>query len=432
MQRAGCVISLTVGLIKIQISALDLSLFIARRYLLAKKSQNVINIISAISVVGVATGTMALIVILSVFNGFDSLIKSLFSVFDPELEISLVEGKTFTVHGDERFDAVKDHPGLLYFTEVLEENALLMYGDRQHIATMKGVDENYVEHSQLEGSMVDGEFKLSDEYSNDFAVIGRGMANVLGVGLSFITPLEIYIPRRTARTIMIPEQAFNRRLIFPSGVFSVEQEFDMSYLLVPISFARDLLEYDKEVSAIELGLKDGFRESEVIGEIEAILGDEFRVLNRYQQHEWLYKVMETEKWAIFLILSFILLVASFNIIGSLTMLIIEKKKDIAVLKSMGAGESLIRRIFLFEGWMISSVGAAGGLLLGFLISYAQMEFGIIKLYGAGTFIIDAYPVELQLADFVYVFFTVLAIGFFAALVPVRYITRRFFAVSEQL
>jgi lipoprotein-releasing system permease protein len=198
---------------------LDLSLFIARRYLLAKKSQNVINIISAISVVGVATGTMALIVILSVFNGFDSLIKSLFSVFDPELRISLVEGKTFLVEGDSRFDAVKRHPGVLYFTEVLEENTLVMYGDRQHIATMKGVGKNYVESSGLDRMLVDGEFKLTDEYNNEFAVIGRGMANVLGVGLSFLTPLEVYIPRRSARPGMIAEQAFNRELIFPSGVF---------------------------------------------------------------------------------------------------------------------------------------------------------------------------------------------------------------------
>lgn len=409
-----------------------LPFFIARRYLLAKKSQNVINIISAISVVGVATGTMALIVILSVFNGFDSLIKSLFSVFDPELEISLVEGKTFVTAGDSRFEKVKDHPGIYYFTEVLEENALLMYDDRQHIATMKGVGDNYAEYSGLDRMIVDGRFMLKDEYDNQFAVIGRGMANVLGVGLSFITPLEVYIPRRTAGFTLNPEDAFNRKIIFPEGVFSVEQEFDMSYIIVPIGFARNLLDYENEVTAVELGIREGFSENVVREEIQEILGDEFSVLNRYQQHEWLYKVMETEKWAIFLILSFILLVASFNIIGSLTMLIIEKKKDIAVLTSMGASENLIRKIFLFEGWMISVVGALSGLILGFLISFAQMEFGLIKLYGAGTFIIDAYPVELQFPDFIYVFLTVLAIGFVAALVPVRYIIRRIFGSSGQL
>jgi lipoprotein-releasing system permease protein len=382
--------------------------------------------------VGVAIGTMALIVILSVFNGFDSLIKSLFSIFDPELEISLVEGKTFTVSGDSRFEEVKNHPGILYFTEVLEENALLMYDERQHIATLKGVGENYADHSGLDRMMVEGELKLRDEYGNNFAVMGRGLANTLAVGLNFITPLEIYIPRRTARITMDPMQAFNRRLLFPSGVFSVEQEIDHSYVLVPLGFARELLEYSDEVTSIELGVREGLRESVVREEIGDILGEEFRVLNRYQQKEWLYKVMRTEKWAIFLILGFILMVASFNIIGSLTMLIIEKKKDIAVLKSLGAGEKLIRRVFLFEGWMISVVGAVAGLLLGLAICLVQMEFGIIKLYGSGAFIIDAYPVELQLPDFFYVFFTVLLIGLFAALIPVRYITRRVFKDSEQL
>jgi lipoprotein-releasing system permease protein len=414
---------------------MNLPLFIARRYLFARKSQNAINIISAISVVGVATGTMALIVILSVFNGFDSLIKSLFSVFDPDLEISLAEGKTFIPEGDSRFDAVKNHPGVLYYTEVLEENALLMYGERQHIATLKGVGENFAGSSGLEKMIVEGSLKLRDEYNNSFAVIGRGLANVLGVGLNFITPLDIYVPRRTASMAAIitnPEQAFNRKMIFPSGVFSVEQELDMSYVVIPVEFARELLEYQGEVTSIELGLRENFRESQVKGELQQLLGDEFVVKDRYQQHEWLYKVMASEKWAIYLILSFILLVASFNIIGSITMLIIEKKKDMAVLKSLGAGEKLIRKIFLFEGWMISFGGAIAGLILGLLICLAQMEFGLIKLYGDGAFIIDAYPVELQLSDFFHVLGIVLLIGFFAALIPVNYITRRIFRSAEQL
>lgn len=411
---------------------MDLSLYIARRYLIAKKSQNVINIISAISVVGVATGTMALIVILSVFNGFDSLIKSLFSVFDPELEIRLVEGKTFIAVGDSRFEEVRNHPGVLYFTEVLEENALVMYGERQHIATIKGVGDNYVEYSGLDRMLVEGNFRLRDDNNNNFALMGRGLANVLAVGLNFITPLEIYVPRRTASVTVNPEQAFNRRLLFPSGIFAVEQGLDMSYMILPLDFSRELLEYTDEVTSIELGISPGFRESVVHEELQAIVGDDFNVMNRYQQQEWLFKVMQTEKWAIFLILGFILMVASFNIIGSLTMLIIEKKKDIAVLKSLGAGETLIRRIFLFEGWMISVVGAVAGLLLGLLICVVQIEFGIVKLYGSGAFIIDAYPVELQLPDFIYVFFTVLFIGFFAALLPVRFITRRLFSEVDQI
>lgn len=412
---------------------MNLPFYIAKRYLLAKKSQNVINIISAISVVGVATGTMALIVILSVFNGFDSLIKSLFSVVDPPLEISLVEGKTFVAEDDSRFDAVKKHPGVLYFTEVLEENALLMYGERQHIATLKGVGDNYVEFSGLERMMVEGRFRLIDEMGNRYAVMGRSLAWVMAVGLNFVTPLEVYIPRRSAGLGLttVPSQAFNRKLIFPSGLFAVEQEFDMNYVIVPIAFVREMLEYSNEVSSIELGVSGNFRESVVHEEIREILGDEFRVRNRYQQHEWIYKVMQSEKWAIFLILSFILLVASFNIIGSLTMLIIEKRKDMAVLKSMGAGDSMITRIFLFEGWMISVVGAVAGLLLGLAICLVQLRFGVIKLYGSGSFIIEAYPVEMQLPDFFYVFFTVLLIGFLAAWIPVRYIIRRFSALPDR-
>lgn len=411
---------------------MNLPLFIAKRYLLAKKSHNVINIISAISVVGVATGTMALIVILSVFNGFDSLLKSLFSVFDPPLKISLVEGKTFVAEGDSRFDAVRDYPGVLHFVEVVEENALLVYGERQHIATLRGVGDNYAESSDLGGMMVEGSFRLRDEYDNNFALMGRSLAWVMSVGLNFVTPLEVYIPRRTAGITTITEQMFNRRIIFPSGLFAVEHEIDMSLVLVPIDFIRDLLEFSHEVTSIEITLREGFRESAVQREIQEILGDQFRVQNRYQQHEWLYKVMQMEKWAIFLILTFILMVASFNIIGSLTMLIIEKKKDIAVLKSMGAGEKLITRIFIFEGLMISVAGALGGLLLGLLICVVQIEFGVVKLYGSGAFIIDAYPVELQLPDFIYVFLTVLFIGFLAAIIPVRYMSRRLFIDSEQL
>jgi lipoprotein-releasing system permease protein len=414
---------------------MNLPFFIARRYLLAKKSQNVINIITAISVVGVAIGTMALIVLLSVFNGLDSLIKSLFSVFDPEIEITLAEGKTFIAESDSRFQTVMNHPGVVYFTEVLEENALLMYGDRQHVAILKGVGDNYAMNSGLEGMLTEGSLMLKDDYNNNYAVIGNGVADILNVGLNFITPLDIYIPRRTATLSSFtvnPERAFNRKMIFPSGIFSVEQEFDNSYVVIPIGFARGLLEYEHEVTAIELGLSPGFRESEVIADIQAIMGDEFRVLNRYQQHEWLYKVMKTEKWGIYLILSLVLLVASFNIIGSLTMLIMEKKKDLIVLKSLGAPEKMIRKIFLFEGWMISIAGALAGLILGFFIAIIQMKFGIVKLYGTGSFLIDSYPVELRGPDFFYVLATVLFIGLLASVFPVRYITRRIFNRAEQL
>lgn len=408
-----------------------LPLYIAKRYLLAKKSQNVINIISAISVAGVALGTMALIVILSVFNGFDNLIRSLFSVFDPDLKIEIVEGKTF-VPDEKIIEKIRNHPGIVHYSEVLEENALLVYDDRQHVVRMKGVDENFINVSGIDTMMIRGEYLLTDAHNNYYTVMGRGVGNILSVGLSFITPVNIYIPSRTAPLTLSPERAFNRQIIFPSGIFSVEQEIDTEYILVPIPFARQILEFENEVTSLHIKLADGFREKIVRGDLQDMLGEDYRVMDRYEQHEWLHKLMQTEKLAIFLILSFIILVASFNIIGSLTMLIIEKKKDMAVLRSLGADRKLIHRIFLIEGWMISVAGALAGLLTGAVFCILQMEYELIKLYGAGTFIIDAYPVDLRFMDFIYVFFTVIFIGFLSAWYPARYVMKHYLSEDEQL
>lgn len=410
---------------------MKLPFYIAWRYLFAKKSQNVINIISAISVVGVALGTMALIVVLSVFNGFDTLIKSLFSVFDPDLKIELVEGKTF-VPDDLITEQIEDHPGILYYSEILEENALLVYDERQHVVRMKGVDENYRNVSGVDTMIIQGDFILTDEHNNHYTVMGRGVGNILAVGLNFITPVNVYIPSRTAPPTLSPERAFNRQIIFPSGIFSVEQEFDMEYILVPISFARLMLEYEKEVTSMHIKVADGFRDRTVKNDLQNLFGDDFRVLDRYEQHEWLYRLMQTEKWAIFLILTFIILVASFNIIGSLTMLIIEKKKDMAVLKSLGADKKIIHRIFLLEGWMISVAGALTGLVIGTVVCLLQMEYEIIKLYGTGTFIIDAYPVELQFLDYIYVFLAVVFIGFISAWYPARYVIKHYLSEEDTL
>ncbi len=410
---------------------MKLPFYIAWRYLFAKKSQNVINIISAISVVGVALGTMALIVVLSVFNGFDTLIKSLFSVFDPDLKIELVEGKTF-VPDDLITEQIEDHPGILYYSEILEENALLVYDERQHVVRMKGVDENYRNVSGVDTMIIQGDFILTDEHNNHYTVMGRGVGNILAVGLNFITPVNVYIPSRTAPPTLSPERAFNRQIIFPSGIFSVEQEFDMEYILVPISFARLMLEYEKEVTSMHIKVADGFRDRTVKNDLQNLFGDDFRVLDRYEQHEWLYRLMQTEKWAIFLILTFIILVASFNIIGSLTMLIIEKKKDMAVLKSLGADKKIIHRIFLLEGWMISVAGALTGLVIGTVVCLLQMEYEIIKLYGTGTFIIDAYPVELQFLDYIYVFLAVVFIGFISAWYPSRYVIKHYLSEEDTL
>jgi len=402
---------------------MNLSFYIAKRYLLAKKSQNVINIISGISVIGVAVGTMALIIVLSVFNGFDELIKSLYSTFDPEIKISLAEGKTFSPATPE-FETVKNLIGVQYFSEVLEENVLLKYGDWQYIATLKGVDDKFEYVTGIDTMIVEGVFKLMDK-NRPYAVVGQGVAYYLSIGLNFLNPLNIYSIRRTGNISINPEQAINRKFIFPSGIFSIEQEHNVKYVIVPISFARDLLGYGQEVSAIEIKLNPNADHYAAEEEIQSILGDEFRVQNRNEQNELFYRIMKSEKWAIFFILTFILIVASFNIIGSLTMLILDKKEDINTLRSLGASNQLIKKIFLLEGWMISILGAIFGLIIGSLIAWLQAEYGLIKLNSSGSFIIDAYPVVYKFTDVLKIFITVLFIGLLAALYPVRYISRRF-------
>ena len=402
---------------------MNLPFFIASRYLLAKKSQNAINIISGISVAGVAIGTMALITVLSVFNGFDSIIKSLYNSFEPELKITIAEGKTFDP-GMYSFDEIKKNTSVEYYSEVLEENVLLRYGDRQHIATVKGVDGQYHRVTGVDSMMVDGVYSLWDG-ERPMAVVGLGVAYHLAIGLNFLNPINIYVIRRGGNISMNPERAIKRRFIFPSGMFSIEQEINSRYLLVPLAFARELLQHSTEVSAIELKLEEDCDGDLVQQEIQGILGDKFLVKNRNEQNELFYRIMKSEKWAIFFILSFILVIASFNVIGSLTMLILDKKNDITTLDSMGASASLIKRIFLLEGWMISISGAVIGLILGSLISWLQAKYGLIKLSGSGSFIIDAYPVVFQLQDVAKVFLTVIAIGFLAAWIPVRYLSRKY-------
>jgi lipoprotein-releasing system permease protein len=401
----------------------NLPFYISKRYLFSKKSQNVINIISGISVVGVATGTMALIVILSVFNGFDELIKSLYSTFDPEIKIILSEGKTFSPVSP-AFSDVRNHRKVIHFAEVLEENVLLRYDERQYIATMKGVDDEFVNVTGIDTMIIEGDFILMDK-NRPYAVIGQGVAYYLGVGLTFLNPINVYSIKRTGNIPMNPEQAISRKFIFPSGIFSIEQEHNIRYIIVPISFARELLGYQDEVSAIELKLLPGTDIELLQKEIKQIIGNEFLVQNRNDQNALFYRIMKSEKWAIFFILTFILIVASFNIIGSLTMLILDKKEDIKTLRNLGASNTLIRRIFLMEGWMISILGAIIGLIIGSLIAWLQARFGFIKLSGSGSFIIDAYPVVYKFPDVLKVFFTVILIGFLAAWYPVRYISRKF-------
>ncbi|MCK4568677.1 MAG: FtsX-like permease family protein [Bacteroidales bacterium] len=404
---------------------MNLSLYIARRYLISKKSHNIINVISGISVMGIMVGTMALIVVLSVFNGFESLVSSLYNSFNPDLEITIKKGKTFTleqVHADK----IREIPGVLFLTEVVEENALLKNGSRQYIARMKGVGDEFRQMTAIDSAIIDGEYIL--QYGQKACgVFGAGISYHLGVfPEDFAEPVSIYVPSRTAGFKPGLEQPFNQGNVIPAGVFSIQQDFDLSIVLVPIWFARELLEYTNELTALEIGLSGDVNMRDAKSSIKEILGEDFFVKDRYEQEELLYKIMNAEKWVIFLILAFILMIATFNVIGSLSMLIIDKQKDIAVLHSLGANNTLIKRIFLLEGLLISLIGAIFGLILGGLLSWIQQEFGIIRLgQGEGFFIIDAYPVEVRGVDFLYVFLTVFVIGYFAAWLPARMISRKY-------
>jgi lipoprotein-releasing system permease protein len=407
-----------------KLSELRFPFFISKRYLIAKKSHSAINIISVISLFGVATGTMALIVVLSVFNGFDGLIRSLFNSFDPDIKITLVEGKTF-IPDSVKYIKLQAIQGINTIAEVVEENALIQYRDKQYIATIKGVSSNFIDVSGIDKKITEGKFMLQNG-AVSYAVVGQGVAYYLSVGLNLADPLVLYVPRRKAEISIIPEEAFNKKYIVPSGIFSIEQDFDAKYVLVPLQYARDILEYNKEVTALEIKVKPGVNIDKVQHEIAALVGPGFYVKNRFQQQELFYKIMKSEKWAIFFILTFILIVASLNIISSLTMLVLDKKKDISTFSHMGADWKTIRKIFLFNGWFNSMAGAIAGVILGILICWLQTRYGFVKLQGSGSFVIDAYPVKIVFSDILLVLGTVLLIGFVTSWIPVRVISRKYF------
>jgi lipoprotein-releasing system permease protein len=407
-----------------------LSVYIAKRYLFARKSRNAINIISAVSVAGVAVGTMALIIVLSVFNGLEGMVSTIFNTFDPNLKITAAEGKVF-VADSARLMRLSEAKGIEAYSLTLEENALLKYGDRQYIAIIKGVDDNFTKVTGIDSSMSDGEFKLRSVGDHrPEAVIGIGVANYLGVNVNFITPIQIWIPRRTGSINLNPENAFIRKYIFPSGIFEIEQEFDSKYVFIPIDFIRELLEYNNEISSIEIKTDGSEDINKVQSSVKKIFEGNFVVKNRLEQQDIFYKVMRSERLAIFIILTLILLIASFNIIGSLTMLIIEKERDIEILKSLGADNSLIKKIFIFEGWMISIIGALAGIVLGFIICWIQQRYGLIKL-NSESLIMSSYPIILKLKDFIIVPATVLLIGFWAAWYPVRFLTKKYLLKNEK-
>lgn len=399
--------------------------YIARRYLRSKKSHNIINIISIISVVGVLVGTLALIVVLSVFNGFEDLVKSLYSSFDPDFKITAKTGKTFEKSLIPQSEILKLQ-GVVSYSEVVEENALLKHKNEQVIVTMKGVSDAYLKNNPLEAMLYDGQMLLKEDQIN-YSIMGYLVAYNLGVRLfDPNSPVTIYVPRRTASRISTLNQSFNSGVVIPSAVFAIQQEIDSKYIVVPIDMARKLMEYDSTiVTSVEVRLSEGVGFSDVQLAVEQLAGADFEVKNRFQQQALLYKIMKSEKWAIFLILTFIIIIAAFNVTGSLSMLILDKRKDIAILFSMGASTKMIKRIFMLEGIMISFIGAFMGLVLGFIVCWVQITFGVIQLGDANSFIVPYYPVKMEWIDFVAVLITVLLIGFLSAWYPVKQISKKY-------
>lgn len=403
--------------------------FIARRYVLAKKSHNAINIIATISIIGISVGTLAFITILSVFNGFDEVVRGLFNSFYADLEIVPAKGKNFTISKEKLYE-IQNVEGVLNIGSIIEENALLIYGSRQTIATVRGVDSNYAPITGIDTLIVDGNFMLNDQGA-PHAIVGRGIKYTLNMELEFRDVLKIVVPRRTEKISLDPNRSINSKLIRPAGFFISQPELEIKYVLVPLNFAQSLFDYKDEISALEVKLEENTNKSRIQKDLQKILGNEYVVKNRIQQNELLYKTMRSEKWAIFFILFFILLVASFNVVGSLTMLIIEKKNDIQTLRHMGSTMKSIKKTFLFEGLIISFVGAIAGLIVGSLICIVQQEFGLVKLQGgAGAFVIDSYPVRILFSDIMLVLLVVTAIGFFASWYPIRFITRKYLSVEN--
>lgn len=401
---------------------MHLPYFIARRYLLGEKSRNAINYITAISIVVTALVTMALIVILSVFNGLSGLISSLYGNFDPPLKIVPVTGKFFDPQAVS--DSLKSVPGNIAYTQVIEEDVLLKHDKKQFIGRIKGVSGEFHRTSAIDSLLIDGHIDFSNT-EQPTAAVGQGLAYFLSVGLNFITPIHVYAPNPKAKVNTSPDKAFNHQYIFPSAIFSAQQDIDSKYIITDLLFASKVLGTNGKISAIEIGGISIKEAAKLQPQINKILPENLKVLNQEEQHEFLFKVMKSEKWAIFLIISFILIIASFNIVGSLSMLIIDKKKDIGILKSMGANIKLIKQIFIIEGWLITGSGIISGMLLGILLCLAQEYFGILKLQAGGNFIISAYPVDIQVGDILIVTATVSIIGFTAAFYPVSRISQKF-------
>ena len=403
--------------------------YIARRYLFSKKSHHAINVISGVSVCGIALAALALVCTLSVFNGFQDLVATMFTAFDPELKITSTNGKVFDSE-DERIQLLRQMPEIEVFSQSLEDNAMVQYKGRQAMVVIKGVEENFNQLTAIDSILYGrGEWRLQDEVV-DYAVPGIELVSILGTGIRFLDPLEVYAPKRGVKiNVANPVSSFQSDYLHSSGlVFAVnQQQYDASYILTSLSFARNLFQYDTEVSSIELKLKSNSDIDAVKYRIRKLLGDDFLIRNRYEQQEDTFRIMEVEKLISYLFLTFILLIACFNVIGSLSILIIDKRDDIVTLQNLGADNRMVSKIFLFEGCLISFLGALVGVILGVFLCLLQQEFGLISLGSgdtAGAFVVDAYPVSVHLGDVLLVLVTVLIVSFLSVQYPVRYLFKK--------
>ena len=401
--------------------------YIARRYLFSKKSTHAINVISLISVLGVAVATMALVVVLSGFNGFSDLVASFFTNFDPQLKIEATKGKAMPAD-DPLLVRVKHLPGVEVATECVQDQALAVYHDKQAMVTVKGVEDNFDSLTHISNILYgDGDFTL--HVANlQYGVIGIRLAQDLGTGVTWQDYLQIYAPQREGQyDASNPTNAFVKdSLVSPGALFQVKQsKYDQGYVITSIDFARRIFNRQGEITSLELRMKPGVDIDNAKEEIQAILGDKYKVLDRYEQQADTFNIMRIEKLFAYVFLTFILMVACFNIIGSLSMLIIDKKNDVITLRNLGATDGQIRRIFLFEGRMISAAGAVIGIVLGLILCWLQQTYGLVQLGDqAGNFVVNAYPISVHPEDILLIFFTVILVGWLSVWYPVRYMSRK--------
>jgi len=408
---------------------MNLAVVFARRYLFGKKSRNAINVISGLSVFVVAFVTAALFILLSAINGLHDLVDNQFTSFDPDLKIEPIKGKVFTP--DSIIDILKKTEGVKSYSEVLEEDVLLKYGERQHVSRIKGVSENYISARGFDTLVYTGTAELK-QYNQHSCIVGQGVAYFLNIKPSFATALRVYVPKRKGGVSVAPTNLYKSKTLLTAGIFAAHQDVDEKYIITDLEFAKNILDYNNEISALELEVT---QESQIDNIKEALIsqiGKNFTVHNRNEQHVAMYKILKIEKLGIIVICLFVLIIASFNIVASLTMLIFEKKNDIAVLNSLGADNTMIKRIFTFEGWLISIIGGIAGISLGAIICYLQMEYSLVQVYGQGNYVVMAYPVSMKLIDIPIILGLVIGIGYITAYFPVRYLTKNILTLNTKI